>query len=67
MEGRIERIISNRGFGFIGVEGEEDNVFFHCSNVLEDGFDELEEGDLVSFDLEDGPKGKIAVKVHKEN
>lgn len=66
MRGKIAKIVSGRGFGFIEVEGEEKNVFFHCSNVIDDKFNELEEEDDVSFDLEDGPKGKVAVKVHKE-
>ncbi len=59
MEGTVKRWL-DRGFGFIGVEGEED-VFVHHSAL--DGVYELQEGQKVEFDLEDSEKGPRAVNV----
>lgn len=63
MEGRISKIVAERGFGFIELDEEKD-IFLHCSEV-EGNFDDLREGDFVSFEVEKGPKGNRAVKVQK--
>lgn len=52
---------TDKGFGFIAVEGSED-VFFHMSSCTTP-FDSLSEGQAVSFDREDSPKGQRAVNV----
>jgi len=52
---------TDKGFGFIAVEGSED-VFFHMSSCTTP-FDSLREGQAVSFDREDSPKGQRAVNV----
>ncbi len=62
--GTIARIVSDRGFGFITMEGAEKDIFFHATKFDGD-FDGLKEGDTVSFDLEDGDKGQSAVNVTK--
>ena len=62
MEGKIKRLVRDRGFGFITVEDGKD-VFFHRSALAEGDFDTLEEGASVEFDLEEGPKGPSAVSV----
>lgn len=63
-EGTIASIKEN-GFGFIKREGGEKDLFFH-SNALENvRFDDLREGDKVSFEVEEGPKGPNATKVNK--
>lgn len=62
MQGIIKRI-TDKGFGFIGVEGQEKDVFFHSKSLVNVQFDELQEGDKVSFEVEDGPKGPAAVNV----
>lgn len=55
----------DEGYGFIKpAEGEKD-VFFHASAVGEGTFDDLSEGDSVTFDLEEGPKGPAAANVKK--
>lgn len=59
--GVIKKIISDKKFGFISVEGSED-VFFHITDCVT-SFDSLREGQTVQFDLGSGPKGKKAVKV----
>lgn len=56
---------TDRGFGFITVQGEEKDLFFHSKSLVGVTFDELNEGDAVTFDVEDSPKGKNAVNVKK--
>jgi len=62
LEGKIKRLIRERGFGFITAEDGED-VFFHLSALEGEDFDALEEGTNVEFDLERGPKGPRATNV----
>lgn len=56
---------TDKGFGFIAVEGQEKDLFFHGNSLVGVTFDEIREGDAVSFDVEDSPKGKNAVNVKK--
>ena len=63
-EGTIARI-TDRGFGFIKREGQERDLFFHSKDLVNVTFDELREGDRVSFEVADSPKGPNAVKVTK--
>lgn len=54
---------TDKGFGFITVEGSSD-VFFH-SSACQDSFDSLQEGDQVQFELGQGPKGPKAENVRR--
>ena len=65
MTGIIKKIIADKGFGFIAVEGMEKDLFFHTNSVVGINFEQLREGDKVSFEVEDSPKGKNAVNVQK--
>ena len=60
MEGTVKRWL-DRGFGFIAVEGQDDEVFVHHTSL--DGVSELREGQKVEFEVEDGPKGPRANNV----
>lgn len=63
MEGRVKRLM-DRGYGFI--ENDSTSYFFHRSDLAENiSFDELKEGNLVSFDPEEGEKGKKATNVQR--
>lgn len=64
MTGTIKKLI-NKGFGFIAREGEEKDLFFHSKSLVGVQFSELNEGDAVSFDVEDSPKGPNAVNVKR--
>lgn len=56
---------TDKGFGFIAVEGQEKDLFFHSKSLVGVTFDELNEGDTVSFEVEETPKGKNAVNVQR--
>ncbi|MCX6809301.1 MAG: cold shock domain-containing protein [Candidatus Berkelbacteria bacterium] len=63
-KGKIKRL-TDRGFGFIEIEGQEKDLFFH-SNALEGvTFEELKEGDEVQFEVASGPKGDNATNVSR--
>lgn len=62
-KGTVKWFNSQKGFGFItNAEGGED-VFVHFSGIAGDGFKTLEEGQAVTFDLEEGSRGMQAVNV----
>jgi CspA family cold shock protein len=62
--GKIARV-TDRGFGFITQEGEDKDLFFHSNELKNIGFDDLREGDEVTFEVAEGPKGLNAVNVNK--
>ncbi len=64
MNGVIKRL-TDKGFGFITPEGAEKDVFFHVSALVDVSFDDLREGDKVTFDTEDSDKGPRAVNVKR--
>lgn len=60
-QGTIKRL-TDKGFGFIAQEGEDKDLFFHSNDVNGD-YDDLKEGQEVSFSVEEGQKGLNAVDV----
>ena len=64
MKGSIVRL-QDKGFGFIKPESGEKDVFFHASALVEIAFDDLKEGDEVTFDVVEGPKGPAAENVQR--
>ena len=59
VSGTIKRIVSDKGFGFVAAaDGTE--YFFHNSGVVGTRFDELREGQAVTFEKGQGPKGPRA-------
>lgn len=58
-KGTVTYFNSSKGFGFITDQETRESVFVHVNNTLED----IREGNLVSFEVEKGQKGPVAVKV----
>ncbi|AZV48471.1 MULTISPECIES: cold shock-like protein CspB [Bacillus] len=65
LEGKVKWFNSEKGFGFIEVEGQDD-VFVHFSAIQGEGFKTLEEGQSVSFEIVEGNRGPQAANVTKE-
>lgn len=57
-EGRIKKIIHDRGFGFVRAD-DGNEIFFHRTELSID-FDSLQEGQQVEFEVVDSPKGPRA-------
>ncbi len=62
--GVVKWFNTEKGFGFISVEGEDD-VFVHFSAIQNDGYKTLEEGEKVSFDITQGNRGPQAENVNR--
>jgi CspA family cold shock protein len=62
LEGIVKKWLQFRGFGFIEIEGQEDDVFVHHSEL--NAVSSLTSGQKVSFNIEDTPKGPQALKVN---
>jgi CspA family cold shock protein len=61
-QGKVKRLVSDRGFGFI--EGEQgDDLFFHHSSLDGTSIEELREGQTVEYEIGRGPKGPRAESV----
>lgn len=60
--GSVKWFNADKGFGFIEVEGGDD-VFVHFSAIQGEGFKTLEEGQQVTFDIEEGNRGPQATNV----
>jgi CspA family cold shock protein len=64
MNGVIKKL-TDKGFGFITPDGQTKDLFFHSNSLVGISFDQLHEGDAVTFDTEESPKGLNAVNVKK--
>ena len=63
MTGTIKKL-TDKNFGFIAQEGADD-LFFHANNLDGVDFNQLSEGDAVTFEIEKTDKGNAAVQVKK--
>ena len=66
LKGKVKWFNGSKGYGFIERDDKEKDVFVHMSAVKDSGVDYLDEGDVLSFDIEDGQKGPSAVNLKKE-
>ncbi|MCE9585283.1 cold shock domain-containing protein [Candidatus Nomurabacteria bacterium] len=64
MTGTIKRL-TDKGFGFITADGLAKDLFFHSNALVGVSFDELKEGDTLSFETEESQKGLNAVNVQR--
>lgn len=62
--GTVKWFNADKGFGFITGEDGKD-VFAHFSAIQADGFKSLEDGEKVTFDVEDSDRGPQAVNINK--
>ena len=65
LQGKVKWYNPTKGYGFIEREDKEKDVFVHSSAVRDAGLRFLNEGDEVTFDVEDGAKGPAAVNLQK--
>lgn len=64
MQGTIKKL-TDKNFGFITPEDGGKDLFFHANELVGVSFTELREGDAVTFEVSDTPKGPAAVKVSR--
>ena len=65
VKGKVKWFNPTKGFGFIEREDKDKDVFVHVSAVRDAGMDQLNDGEAISFDVEDGPKGPNATNLQK--
>jgi len=61
--GNVKWFSAPKGYGFIGRNDGEEDVFVHFSAIQMEGYKRLKEGQAVEFSIEDGPKGLQAANV----
>lgn len=65
-QGTVKWFSSQKGFGFIAPDAGGPDVFAHFSAIDMDGFKTLKEGARVSYELDQGEKGPLALKIRAE-
>ena len=63
--GTVKWFNDSKGFGFITPDEGGDDLFAHFSAIVASGYKSLKEGDKVTFDVTEGPKGKQASNIQK--
>ncbi|MBF0544372.1 MAG: cold-shock protein [Candidatus Riflebacteria bacterium] len=63
MQSRVKWFNNAKGFGFIEDKNGGKDIFVHFKQVVGDGYKTLNEGQMVEFDVEQGPKGPQAINV----
>ncbi len=59
LQGKVKWFNPTKGFGFIERDDKEKDVFVHVSAVRDAGMNGLDEGQALTFDVEDGPAGNF--------
>ncbi|WP_262848321.1 cold-shock protein [Mumia quercus] len=61
-QGTVKWFNAEKGYGFIAIDGQDD-VFVHWSKIRAEGYKSLDDGQSVTFEVVDGPKGREAHEV----
>lgn len=61
--GKVKWFKSEKGYGFITMEGQDKDIFVHFSSINAEGFKTLQEGQTVEFDIVEGDRGPQATNV----
>ncbi len=64
MQGTIKKL-TDKNYGFITQDDTATDLFFHANELVDCDFTELREGDAVTFEVNDTPKGQAAVQISK--
>lgn len=64
-QGKVKWFNNSKGYGFISLGKDGEDVFVHYTSIRAEGFKSLEEGDDVEFEVMNGPKGLQAENVVK--
>ena len=62
-KGKVKWFNNSKGFGFLLAEDASKDYFVHYSSIVVEGYKTLKAGELVLFDIVEGPKGPHAVNV----
>lgn len=62
-KGKVKWFSNVKGYGFLQKEGGDKDIFVHYSSLQGDGYKKLKEGEEVTFDIVEGPKGPTAANV----
>jgi cold shock protein len=65
LTGKVKWFDAQKGYGFIEQADGAPDVFVHYLDVICEGYQTLKEGERVTFEVSDAPKGKKAVQVRK--
>ena len=65
MNGKVKWFNPTKGFGFIERGDNEKDVFVHVSALRKAGMNGLDEGQAMTFEIEEGPKGPNAINLQK--
>ena len=63
ISGKVKWFNNSKGFGFISPDEGEMDIFVHFSTIKSEGYKSLKEGQSVTYEAEEGPKGWHAIQV----
>ena len=65
INGKVKWFNGTKGYGFISRDDDSKDVFVHSSAVKDAGLSGLSEGEVITFEVEEGAKGPAAINLQK--